>query len=193
MLPDNDHTKKVFEHLEAALDAKASRFARYSNDGKDDLFVMELDDHPQTGVKTYSTVGLSRFPLMKNEKRSAVSLEIIGSCGSAFPDFNNLISASAFHVIFSKWYCCPGMIYPDVVSQCGISVTMNDVYFANPFLWDNKLHNLKVNSSTVAWLLAVPISRGESNYARKFGTDKLEELFEKEDIDIFNLNRQSVV
>ena len=40
---------------------------------------------------------------------------------------------------------------------------------------------------------AIPISDKELEYKNKFGTDALETLFEKESIDIFDINRKSIV
>lgn len=45
----------------------------------------------------------------------------------------------------------------------------------------------------IAWLLIIPISNQEKDYAIANGGDALETKFEEADIDIFNLKRKSVV
>lgn len=74
-----------------------------------------------------------------------------------------------------------------------LSKTMSDVYFTNPFLWEDRFQPLHVNNKVVAWLLAIPISKSETKFATEFGSEKLEKLFSEKDIDIFDLNRASVV
>ena len=75
----------------------------------------------------------------------------------------------------------------------GSSTTRSDIYFTYPFLWDKGLCSTRLMGKDVAWLLAVPISRSEKEYARDFDPQQLEELFEESNVDIFNLNRQAVV
>jgi competence protein ComGC len=45
----------------------------------------------------------------------------------------------------------------------------------------------------VAWLLAVPISDKEKDFLTENGSDALESLFEEKQIDIFELDRKSIV
>jgi len=45
----------------------------------------------------------------------------------------------------------------------------------------------------VTWLLAIPISDKERKYAETEGGEKLEELFESENVDFYDLNRQSLL
>ena len=52
---------------------------------------------------------------------------------------------------------------------------------------------LEFENREIAWLLIVPISEQEKNYAIANGWEALEDIFEKADIDIFNLNRKSII
>lgn len=70
---------------------------------------------------------------------------------------------------------------------------MSDIYFANPFLWGDGFKSTQINDQTTAWLLAVPVSKQETEFAKKYGSSKLEDLLSAKDIDIYNLNRTSVV
>ena len=70
---------------------------------------------------------------------------------------------------------------------------MSDLYFCPPFLWGDKLQDVVVDGRPVAWLLAVPISRAEADFAEREGPQKMEALFERERIDIYDLNRPSLV
>ena len=61
-----------------------------------------------------------------------------------------------------------------------------------PFLWDG-FETLEVGGQAVAWLQAVPISDRERDLAEREGSDSLEDLFERQQIDVFDLDRPSVV
>jgi hypothetical protein len=99
----------------------------------------------------------------------------------------------AFCVINSGWFCAPGVIFPDVVSMYKHSDTMSDIYFAYPFLWEERLRSTMIGDRKVAWLLAIPVSKAETEFAQSHGPDKLEDLFVEKGIDIYDLNRASVV
>jgi hypothetical protein len=55
------------------------------------------------------------------------------------------------------------------------------------------LEPLKLENKTVNWLLCVPISEIELQYKNKNGFDELENLFEKNGVDVFDLDRKSVI
>lgn len=68
---------------------------------------------------------------------------------------------------------------------------MKHILFITPFLWD--IDDLLFEDRTVIWLMAVPISNEELDYLRRNGSDKLEQLFEEQQIDFYDLNRQDVI
>ncbi len=72
------------------------------------------------------------------------------------------------------------------------SSTLNHVLLLPPFLWAS-LKTLELDDKTVAWLMAVPISDAELDFAERMGVDALETAFEKAQIDVFDLNRASVI
>lgn len=189
----SDTAKALANYTAAALRIeKPPIFHLWDDNHKSDIYVMEAADRPQKGVISYATIGLSEHPLIRNGAEFNARVELLGACGSAFPGFNRVLATLAFCIINSKWFCAPGVIFPDVMDMYGISVTMNDIYFANPFLWEGGFKSTKIADRATAWLLAVPVSKQETDFARRYGPAKLEELFAAKDIDIFNLNRASV-
>lgn len=169
------------------------RVTRYwDDDHKSFVDLLVSVDRPQAGVASYSTIGLSDHLLMKDGKDYGVRVEFVGACGTSFKKFDNIIATAAFCVINSKWFCYPGAIFPDVVHMYKASKTLKHIFFAPPFLWENKLKTMELGDKKVTWLLLVPISDQEMQLAETEGSDKLEELFIEKQIDIFNLNRVSV-
>jgi len=194
VIPISDTSKAIAQYTATAFGADRPPIRHMWDEARQsDLYVCEAVDCPQKGVTSYGTVGLSEYPLMRNGQEFGARVELVGACGSAFPGFNELLATLGFHVANSRWFCAPGVIFPGVMDLHRLSVTMRDVYFARPFLWGDHFGSAVFGERTVAWLLAVPVSRAESEYAIQKGPAQLEELFTARDIDIFNLNRASVV
>jgi hypothetical protein len=168
-------------------------FQYWDNDHSSQIHVMEAADRPEPGITSYSTIGLSEYPIFKNGEVLNLRTEFVGACDSRFEGFGNIIATSAFCIVNSKWFCAPGTIFPDVVRMHDLSSTLSDVYFTVPFLWAEQFKALDLGQRKVAWLLMVPISRAETEFARKNGPVQLEKLLEERQVDVCDLNRPSVV
>jgi hypothetical protein len=161
--------------------------------GRSTVDILSSRNRPKRGMVSYGTVNLSDWPLYQDGKEVGVRVEIVGACGSQFKAFGNAVATAAFCVINSKWFCCPGAIFPDAISMYDCSPTMRHFFFLPPFLWEDDLKTMEFPEKTVAWLLAVPISEEERRYAGKHGWESLEGLFAERNIDMFNLARPSEV
>jgi len=93
----------------------------------------------------------------------------------------------------SEWFAAPGVIFPECVSMHISDASMAHVLFVPPFLWGERLTTLTVGERQVAWLLAVPISSEERALAESKGAEALELALEEAQIDLFDVNRDSVV
>lgn len=65
------------------------------------------------------------------------------------------------------------------------------IMFVSPFLWN--IDDLLFDDRTITWLIALPILEKELEYLRNNGSDQLEQLFEEQRIDFYDLNRPDVV
>jgi antitoxin YqcF len=185
--------KIIAQHAAKAFGGKP-KVSRYWDDNHNsfvDLLVAE--DRPQRGVDSYATIGLSDHPLMKGNEEYAARVELLGACGSQFAKFDNIIATAAFFIINSKRFCYPGAVFPDIVGMYKASKSLEHLFFAPPFLWEDRLKTLPLKGTKVAWLLIVPISENERLVAEKKGSEILESLFLEAQIDIFDLERASVV
>ncbi len=194
MVPVSNQQKDVAKHTAVALGVVEPPVSRYLDaNQRSEVFILRAVDRPQDGVTAFATVGLSDHPLIYKGDEFGTRAELVGACGSTFANFDNVLATLAFCVINSHWFCAPGVIFPDVMEMHKASSTMRDIYFAHPFLWDDRLRSTQIGGRTIAWLLAVPVSRSESEFAQRNGPQALEKLFESKEIDIFDLNRPSVV
>lgn len=106
--------------------------------------------------------------------------------------FSNVLSSAAFFIINDQWFCYPGAIFPGLVEMYYPHVKMKHL-FVPPYLWGDQPETLHLSSRTVAWLLAVPISSEEWAFAERHGSDALEDRFVHHQIDIYDLDRATVV
>lgn len=189
----NAKHKYLASYIAGIFGVQRPPIARFEDDeGRSQIFVLEAENSPRKGVRAFSTIGLSDVPLYLDGKEFGARVELVGACGISFNGFAEALSTAAFCVMNSRWFCAPGIIFPGVIEMHGISATMSDIYFARPFLWDG-LQTVNVDGQDVAWLLAVPVSKAETEFARVHGPDKLESLFAEANVDIFDMNRDSVV
>jgi hypothetical protein len=119
-------------------------------------------------------------------------VELVAAFGSEFQEGANIISSAAFCIINSHWDVYPGAIFPEVVRMYRKETEMKHVLLCPPFLWDN-LTTQVLPDKTVAWLMLVPISESECRYAEEHGSESLEEIFVEKQIDVFDLDRASVL
>ena len=147
----------------------------------------------QKNVTSCATVRLSDWPLYKNGVEYPARVEFVGACGVRYKKFADILATAAFCVANSKWFCSPGAIFPDIIEMHYPSYDMKHLLFVPPFLWEPSFETLRLPDKTVAWLMIVPISEAEYRYAEKHGSDKLEDEFVRYQIDVFNLERASIL
>ena len=124
-------------------------------------------DRPYEGITSYSTIGLSSYPIdLKTKDNRKLRVEFIGACDSSSDMFANIISTCAFNIINDKYSCDPGTVYPNVVSEYYPDTEMRHVYFTTPFLWEDT-HSLEFDDIIITWLMAIPISDNEFEFLKK--------------------------
>lgn len=84
----------------------------------------------------------------------------------------------------------PGVVFPNILEQYFEGANMKHIMFVSPFLWN--IDDLQFDDRIVTWLMALPISEKEFEYLRNNGNEALEQLFEDQQIDFYDLNRPDV-
>lgn len=156
--------------------------------------LLSLQNQPTNGVMTVASLGVSDTPLYLHDKEYPVRIEMLGCCGSKQAElFPNLVATASFYIIRNHWFCAPGIIYPDIISMYYPDSPMKHLYFTTPFLWEDSLSVTELVTKKVAFLLIVPVSESERCFAVENSPRDLENIFERENIDIFDLYRKSVL
>lgn len=187
----SNENKIIAKLLAEAFGGKPTVRRFWDEKEKQHIDILSSIDQPENGVTSYSTIGLSDTPLLKDGTEYPVRIEIIGACGNVFSGFDNALATSAFCIIISKWFCYPGAIFPNVLSMYK-DTSMKHFMFVPPFLWEEYLKTMVIGNKKIAWLLAVPISDEEKYYAEENGADSLEQAFVENQIDIYDLERKSI-
>jgi len=163
----------------------------WDDNNKSSVDILSCKHEDIDGILSYSTLGLSGFSVGYEENKIPLRVEFVGA--SNFDCFPNILATCAFNIINSKFDCSFGTIYKDIVKMYLPNSPMKHILFLSPFLWEDKLKTIKFEKKQVTWLMAIPISEEEKNYVDKNGLKDLEELFEVNQINVFDLERASVI
>lgn len=165
---------------------------RYGNaDGSKYIDLAVSADLPSAGVCSCATIGLYRTDIGLVHGERPLRVELLAAGPSETEDFLNAVTTAAFEIMEGR-AAYPGFVVQNVVGPYFPESEMRHMLLTHPFLWAGT-HSFSVGDMTVAWLMCVPISENERHYCAKNGLDALESLFEKQQIDVWNLNRKSVL
>lgn len=192
--PISSSNRAIARRTAEAFGSRPHVHRYYDDRGRGTVDVASARNVPQPGVTSFGTLGLSDFPMITPEgEEFPLRVEILGACESRFESFPNALAASAVRIISTHRLCAPGVIFRDVLTTPGESTPMRHFLFLSPFLWDDPFEAMELPDKRVAWLLAVPISSSEMDFALEKGVIELESLLEEGEIDMFDMNRPSVV
>ena len=160
-------------------------------DEREEHFIMvaQIDDTPVRGVTAVGTLGLSDHDLGFGHLR----VELVGAFPSSFKEAENVAATCAFNAFKDGLPTYPGAVHQNVVGMYRRSTTVPHILLTDPFLWPNGPLTLTQGALEIAWLMMVPITLSELSFANSSGVEALTTLFEQRQIDIFDLNRASVL
>lgn len=168
-----------------------TKVVRFADDEEvNEVFIVSGNDCPVGGVISYGSVGLSRK--FQHTGAESVKVEIVAACAAVTPYIDNLVASCVFESIKNGTNIRYGSCIADIVAQYRISDTLRHVTFVAPFLWQG-LNQLTVDGNEIYCLMMLPVSDAEKRYLEQHGIDALEELFDKMQIDIYDINRASAL
>tara|TARA_R110002020_G_scaffold412134_1_gene621738 strand:- start:401 stop:967 length:567 start_codon:yes stop_codon:yes gene_type:complete len=182
--------KKIYRFTAERFSQKGPVYAYYNDDETISVDIMTGFDCPIKNVNSYATVGLSASSSQYFEKR--VHVELVGACESKIASFANVVSSIAIEHLQSGAGLIHGNVIEDILGQYKISDSMEHILLCTPFLWPG-LINQNFDGRSVHWLMAVPISDSEYEHWKKFGYQPLIDTFEEKQIDVYDINRPSVL
>lgn len=188
---DMENNKIIAKKELEVIGGKPSVFRYWDENNEKYVDILSSINRPSEGIITCATIGLSNHDIGMVSDNKELRIEILGACDVNEELFPNMLSTIAFEIM-DRRSCGYGHIILDIFEQYMENCEMKHVYLMNPFLW-NGFDTIDFSNRKVAWLLIVPISKAEKEYAIEFGGDSLETKFEEADIDIFDLHRESIL
>lgn len=195
-MPTSDHEVSAeARHLAktaAAAFGGTPRVQRFHNqDESHSVDILICADAPSEAFSTYSTLGVYEARNMLDN--AEVRVELAGVAAATDTDYPNLLATAASYVQDEHWLAAPGVVFPSLVREYGLSESLEHVLWVPPFPWDD-LHGVTVSSElTVHWLLAVPIAESEYRLLLDEGYHALEQLFEQHRVEYYNFLRGPLV
>ncbi|WP_338597470.1 suppressor of fused domain protein [Saccharopolyspora sp. SCSIO 74807] len=169
--------------------ASVHRF--YDEDESHSVGILSCNDAPQKGFRTYSTIGVHEATNMLDN--ADVRVELAGVSPTSADGFANMLATAAFQVSKEGWLAAPGVVFPNLVREYGLSDALKHILWVEPFPWENLGSVEASRELTVHWLLGIPIADTEREYLQRDGYFALESLFEQHDLAYYDLDRAAVV
>ncbi|UKB81348.1 suppressor of fused domain protein [Chryseobacterium sp. MEBOG07] len=192
----SEENKKLSNYITNIVGINKMIDRHYDKDEKNFFDIFTCDDPLYPRIKICGTIGVSDHPNkieMNDNSFKNIPIELLIGGYREFRMLANILSTSGFYITNNGWECQPGSVFMRIVEMYFETSEMKHIMFISPFLWEDKLQPLKLETKTVHWLLCIPISDKELEYKMENGTSALEDIFQKKDIDIFDINRKSAI
>lgn len=189
--------KAIAKHLEIVFSVRPRVFIH--REAESDPFyigIAQVQDYPDTGMVTMSTIGTSNHPLFQEDgsEYSPTRVEFIGSCAKRQEnDLGEALFRAAVFVGKVKGFACPGIFLNNLLGEFRSSTPVPHGFLTTPFPYKGLGKPNDFGGRIVSWLQIVPVSASEITYAQEHSTGALETLFEKNDIEWENLDRMPVI
>ena len=164
----------------------------WDNNNIKNIDILTVENSPMEFISSHCTIGLSDYSTGYTVEDKSLRVEIVGAFASDYEYAPNILATCAFYVMNSNLKIFHGEIFLNVVNEYYPESDMKHILLSTPFLWDD-LHTLDFPEKKIAWLRAIPITEKEFLFAKENDVNKLETIFENKKIDIFDIERQSVL
>lgn len=168
----------------------------YNHDEVDmSIDLLEVDDSPDDGLVSYSTLGLFEADLRHDDgEPMATGVELCAEAPQEQDLWGNILSTAAFSILRSGQAIGPGSVVADCVSEYYPDTTVPHLYLCVPFSWqDGEFPRLPAEGRMVNWLQGIPIGEAELGYLEEHGADAFEDMLLERDPDLYDLQRDEVV
>ena len=186
-----DINKIIAKKESEVIGGKPQVYRYWNKTHEKSIDILSCINRPYVGVISYATIGLSNYDIGMSIGNKKLRIELLGACHDKEEFFANILCTTALEIM-ERNNCGYGHIIPNVIEQYVNDYEMKHIYLMNPFLWHG-FETIEFENIEIAWLLIIPISNKEKEYAIANGWEALELKFEKADINIFNLKRKSVI
>lgn len=182
---------KMARFIAGAIGFEPVVYPYYDNDRTKRLDILKLTDPIDKNVGIYCTIGVSNYPNLIGDKN--IPVELMLTSYKKFDKATNILSTCGFYITKDKYECSLGGVFMRMVEFYYKGIDMKHIFFIRPYLWSEKLDQMKIENKEANFLLCIPISDKELEYKLKNGSSALEELLMKNKIDIYDLERKCTI
>ncbi|PSL41050.1 suppressor of fused protein SUFU [Planomicrobium soli] len=186
--------KSIISFLEEHLGKLEAGWLSLEMDCQHDFQVNLFDDVPFEGATTYSTIGVSEYPLWDaKHTRFFQEAIIISKKEFGVENIPGILMQVADRLLASKHL----MLRGNVIGPAGPlfeSSKLEALYVTSPVYFNEEFYVFQQSSEKeviMVWL--VPITKNEAAYITEFGWEQFEELLEIVDPDLTDFHRDSIV
>jgi hypothetical protein len=138
-----------------------------------------------------ATLGLMEIDQSHNPDVQIHSEIILDKRGN-YEGVANVLSTLAFYIIKNGWRVAPGVVFKDIMKTYFPETNLPHLYFTTSFQWP-AMSKVELPEGKIYPLVAIPISESEDKMASEKNGQALEDMWAKENVDVLNWNRESVV
>lgn len=166
----------------------------YNEDESIELHILRSAHRPQVGVSSYATIDLSTFDnqLFPADGRP-IRVELLAACQQEFAAMEDVLASCALNVATGEFSVTPDIIMPDVVRIHEPRVRAKHALLTTPFIWGEGPRAVEEAEWVTTWLQLVPVTESEFHYAMENSNEALIKIFDRIQIDVYDINRPAVV
>ncbi|MBX7114758.1 MAG: suppressor of fused domain protein [Myxococcaceae bacterium] len=180
----------ALEHLEKHLGLVERGWKFESPAG---LQVCLFRNQPQPGLVTLATLGLSNHVLAMSNGRTVRQELLFGlPADGQLNRFAPLLAHVADCILREHRALLRGEVFP-VGEKLSPQATSQDLYVSMPVAFPDDLAELSDSTPATVFVWLMPLMPKEAAFVRDVGWNKLESRLEAADVDVFDLQRESVV
>jgi hypothetical protein len=184
-------------------DQKSFSYFKSEDDGSS-VDILFCKDTPAPQLLTCATLGLVNQEGKFKSNGKNIRVELLGLSTTEFGDTLGSLMAMLYkNIVDMNLTCAYGVIYSHVLDDLLPNSEMKHILFTTPPLfWDNALGTVDLDDENIlTWLYAMPISESEkafivqanANGDFKNGMITLQEQFTLKNVNVFDLNRKSIM
>lgn len=181
---------KLIEHLEDHLGIISSGWGDQKRENG--LQVVYFKDQPFEDINTYATVGLSDIELSMDGSSTRQELIFV-----AYRNFSGDMIASFLITLAESMVASnKALLRGDVIGPSGPIIfgsALNSIFSAPPMIFPESFANIHGTGPVIILPWIIPIHEEEANFVRLYGWTKFEELLERENPELWDLRRSSIV
>ncbi|WP_459616212.1 suppressor of fused domain protein [Bordetella sp. 2513F-2] len=192
--PPSPQRKVVARHALSVFGGKPVVHAWHHDTLDLSIDILEVDDSPDDGLVSYSTLGLFELDLRHDDGSPMnTQIELCAEAPQDQEEWAGILSAAAFSLMRSGQAVRPGSVLTDCVAEYYPDTTVPHLYLCVPFSWNEaEFPRLEFDETLVNWLQVIPISDAERAFVEQEGAEAFEDALLEQDPDIYALDRDSL-